>query len=260
MLRSLSVRHFSVIRASTSKGASKLTPEDENHLKSVSTRILADKVCEIPVAETKVYLYPAGCLFKESKFLPSIVDTFYWMLFRRNTSTSRFTELTKERMLNIELLNMFGLNPTNFNHRVYWLTLHSWMLHQRFLLDKLNKLESEYVDHIWLLPYKWMLEKGVPRHRLQVELEHSHRHSLKLSVELDQAIKRADILPGQIAEVIWRTVFSEDSNIKSAGDPRVVLLTKYVIRNLNFVLNSVPQDHFMQGAFIWPSFVQNMKK
>jgi hypothetical protein len=153
-----------------------------------------------------------------------------------------------------DLQEQFGLNPANFNHRVYWLTLHSWMLHQRFLLDKLNKLESDYVDKIWLLPYKWMVDKGVPRHRLQVELEHAHRYSLKFSVELDQAIRQADLLPGQIAEVIWRTVFSEDPNIKSANDPKVVLLTKYVIRTLNFTLNSVPKDHFMQGAFVWPSF------
>ena len=156
---------------------------------------------------------------------------------------------------NSDLQKMFGLNPTNFNHQVYWLTLHSWMLHQRFLVEKLNKLESEYVDRIWLMPYKWMMEKGVPRHRLQVELEHAHRYSLKLSVELDQAISRPDILPGQIGEVIWRTVFSEDAVVKSPNDPRIVLLSKYLIRNLNFVLNSVPKDHFTQGAFIWPGML-----
>jgi hypothetical protein len=128
------------------------------------------------------------------------------------------------------------------------------MLHQRFLVEKLNKLESDYVDRIWLLPYKWMMDKGVPRHRLQVELEHAHRYSLKFSVELDQAINKPEMLAGQIAEIIWRTMFSEDTHIKSANDPRVVLLTKYVIRTLNYVLNSVPKDHFTQGAFVWPSF------
>jgi hypothetical protein len=88
-----------------------------------------------------------------------------------------------------------------------------------------------------------------------VELEHAHRYSLKLSVELDQAISRPDILPGQIGEVIWRTVFSEDAVVKSPNDPRIVLLSKYLIRNLNFVLNSVPKDHFTQGAFIWPGML-----
>ena len=252
MNRSLA-RFFSA-RSTASKGVMKLTPEEENHLKTVSMRILSDKLCDIPQQEANLYVYPTNALFKQSKFLPSVVDTLLWVLVRRTTATSRLTELTKERIADHDLQTQFGLNPSNFNHRVYWLTLHSWMLHQRFLVEKLNKLESDYVDHIWLLPYKWMLDKGVPRHRLQVELEHAHRHSLKFSVELDQAIRRADILPGQIAETIWRTVFAEDPQIKSANDARVVLLTKYVIRTLNFVLTSVPKDQFSQGAFIWPSF------
>ena len=233
----------------------KLTPEEETHLRTVSSRILSDKICEIPTSEANLFLYPSSALFQESKYLPAIVDTLYWVLYRRNDATSRLTDLTRERISNSDLQKMFGLNPTNFNHQVYWLTLHSWMLHQRFLVEKLNKLESEYVDRIWLMPYKWMMEKGVPRHRLQVELEHAHRYSLKLSVELDQAISRPDILPGQIGEVIWRTVFSEDAVVKSPNDPRIVLLSKYLIRNLNFVLNSVPKDHFTQGAFIWPGML-----
>ena len=251
MIRSFS-RVFSTARVKKAGTSVKLTPEEENHLRNVSSRILGDKICEIPQNEAKLFLYPSSSLFRESKFLPAIVDTLYWVLYRRNDATSRLTALVSDRIENTELQKTFGLNPTNFNHRVYWLTLHSWMLHQRFLVEKLNKLESDFVDRIWLMPYKWMLEKGVPRHRLQVELEHAHRYSLKLSVELDQAISRADILPGQIGEVVWRTVFSEDAVIKSANDPRIVLLTKYLIRNLNFVLNSVPKDHFTQGAFVWP--------
>lgn len=253
MQRSLT-RLFASARNSGVKGLSKLTPEEEHFLKTASMRILSDKLCDIPQQEANLYFYPANSLFKPAKYLPYVVDTLLWVLLRRNTATARLTEITKDRIANLELQAQFGLNPSNFNHRVYWLTLHSWILHQRFLVEKLNKLESDYVDHIWLLPYKWMLDKGVPRHRLQVELEHAHRHSLKFSVELDQAIRRADILPGQIAETIWRTVFAEDPHIKSATDPRVVLLTKYVIRTLNYMLNSVPQDNFAQGAFIWPAF------
>ena len=176
------------------------------------------------------------------------------MLFRRNSATSRLTELTSDRVNNKELMEMFGLSPSNFNHRVYWLTIHSWMLHQRFLIEKLTKLESDYVDRIWLMPYKWMLDKGVPRHRLQVELEHAHRYSLKFSVDLDHAISRPDILPGQVCEVVWRTMYSEDGKVKSSSDPRIVLLSKYIIRNLNFILNSVPTPNFTQGAFVWPNF------
>jgi hypothetical protein len=253
MRRSLS-QLISLSRNGSPNNGVKLAPEEESHLQNLSSRILADKTCEVSPLESSLYIYPPKTLYQPSKYFPSAVDTLKWVLYRRNISTGRLTEITKERLQNVDLQDMFGLNPNNFNHRVYWLTLHSWMLHQRFLVDKLQKLESDYVDHIWLLPYKWMLDKGVPRHRLQVELEHAHRYSLKFSVELDQAIRRPEILPGQIAEVIWRTVFAEDSNIKSASDPRVILLTKYVIRTLNFVLNSVPSEHFVQGAFIWPSF------
>lgn len=235
----------------------KLTPEEEEHFRTVSSRIISDSRCDIDSSEARLFLYPESSLFTESKYFPWIVDTLYWMLFRRNESTSRIAGLTKERMRNVDLQEIFGLNPVNFNHRVYWLTIHSWILHQRFLLEKLNKLESEYVDRIWLLPYQWMLEKGVARHRLQVELEHAHRYSLKLSVELDQALSQPDMLPGMICEVLWRTIFSEDASIKSPSDARVILLAKYIIRNLNFVLNSVPRDHFTQGAFIWPGMLSN---
>lgn len=248
------IRLFSSGRAKSTTSLSKLTPEEESHLRAFSARIISDRICEVQPKEVGIYLYPESTLFRENKWFPAIIDTAYWMLYRRNTSATRFAELTSERCENKALQEMFGLNPSNFNHRVYWLTLHSWMLHQRFLVEKLNKLESDYVDRIWLLPYKWMMDKGVPRHRLQVELEHAHRYSLKFSVELDQAISKPEMLAGQIAEIIWRTMFSEDAHIKSANDLRVVLLTKYVIRTLNYVLNSVPKDHFTQGAFVWPSF------
>jgi hypothetical protein len=192
-------------------------------------------------------------LFTPARVLPGVTDTLRWMLYRRANSSSRFTDLTDERIRNIAVMDKFGLDPNRFNHKLYWLTLHSWMLHQRFLVEKLSKLESDYVDRIWLMPYKWMMDKGIPRHRLQVELEHSHRHSLKFCVDLDQAISRADILPGQIAEVLWKSMYAEDGKVRSAGDPRVVRLTKYVIRNLNFILNNVPVDNFTQGAFKWPA-------
>lgn len=175
------------------------------------------------------------------------------MLYRQHTSSARFTALTEDRLKDTLLMERFGLDATRFNHQLYWLTIHSWMLHQRFLVERLSKLESDYVDQIWLLPYKWMMDKGMPRHRLQVELEHAHRHSLKFCVDMDQAISRADILPGQMSEVVWKSIFAEDSKVRSASDPRVVKLTKYIIRNLNFVLNSVPSQHFAQAAFKWPS-------
>lgn len=243
---------FSAVRSKKVGALSKLTAEEEGHLRAVSTRIIADKYCEIPSQEASLYLYPLKSLYSPSKLAPGILDTALWMLYRRNVSASRFTELTTERVNNKELMELFGLNHTNFNHRVYWLTIHSWMIHQRFLVESLKKLESDYVDRIWLMPYKWMMDKGVPRHRLQVELEHAHRYSLKFSVELDQAINRPEILPGQIGEVLWRTIFPEDAKVKSPADARIVLLTKYIIRNLNFVLNAVPTDNFTQGAFIWP--------
>lgn len=246
-------RLFSSIAARKS-ATLKLTPEEENHLRRVSTKILSDPCCEMDAPEVGLFLYPKASLFTEAKYFPAVVDTFYWMLFRRHESTNRMTELTKERMRNVELQNLFGLNPTNFNHKVYWMTIHSWILHQRYLVEKLNKLESDYVDRVWLLPYEWMLEKGIPRHRLQVELEHAHRHSLKFSVELDQALGQPDVLPGMICEVLWRTIYAEDSLVKNPNDPRIILLSKYVIRSLNFVLNCVPKDHFTQGAFIWPCF------
>lgn len=180
------------------------------------------------------------------------MDTICWSLFRRITSTQRLSDLTIERVGNEALMNKFGLDIANFNHRVYWMTLHSWILHQRFLIEKMTKLESDYVDQIWLLPYRWMMDKGIPRHRLHVELEHAHKYSLKFCVELDLAIADSpETLPGQIAETVWRTIYSE-SNIKSATDPKIINLTKYVIRNLNFVLNTVPTKNFVQGAFIWP--------
>ena len=242
----------SAVKPKKGSALKKLTPEEETHYMNLSSRIVSDKYCEVAPDEVNLYLYPSKALFTESRVLPGIVDTAYWMLFRRDTATARLTELSEERLNDVALQELFGLNPTNFNHRVYWLTLHSWMLHQRFLIEKLNKLESDYVDRIWLLPYKWMMDKGVPRHRLQVELEHAHRYSLKFSVELDQAIGRPEILPGLIGEVVWRTIFSEDAKIKSPNDPKILLLTKYILRNLNFVLNSVPTQHFTQGAFIWP--------
>lgn len=192
-------------------------------------------------------------MFQPAKFLSGVVDTVYWSLFRRVSATQRFSNLTSERVADEGLMTKFGLDASNFNHRVYWLTIHSWMLHQRFLVEKLSKLESDYVDQIWLLPYKWMMDKGIPRHRLQVELEHAHKYALKFCVELDLAIAGPeDILPGQIAETVWRTMYSEANEAKSASDVKVLLLTKYIIRNLNFVLNDVPVAHFTQGAFIWP--------
>ena len=263
-------RFFGSFQTKNKSSPLKLSPEEETHLKLVSNRILSDPSCDISDSDASLFLYPKSTLFREAKYFPLVVDTISWSLYRRHVATSRLSDLTKERMKNAELQELFGLNVANFNHRVYWLTIHSWILHQRFLLDKLNKLESDYVDRIWLLPYEWMLEKGVARHRLQVELEHAHRYSLKFSVELDQALGQPDMLPGLICEVLWRTIFSEERAIKSASDTKVILLAKYIIRTLNFVLNSVPKDNFMQGGFIWPGmfefyepnryFVQNSKR
>lgn len=275
----LQVRCFSATKTNRLTQIARITPEEENALKVCNLNLLslhfihigcfrANNIRQIlryfrsrsgsvhlPSREYVILMplsIPILALFQPARFLPGLKDTMYWMLFRRNISTERLRDMTTERVNNTDLMDRFGLSSTNFNHRVYWLTVHSWILHQRFLVEKLSKLESDYVDRIWLLPYKWMLDKGVPRHRLQVELEHAHKYSLKFSVDLDGAITRPEILPGQICEVVWRTIYSEDPKVRSASDHRVINLTKYIIRNLNFVLNCVPTDNFTQGAFAWP--------
>jgi hypothetical protein len=91
-------RSFASKRLIRGDGVQKLNAEELNHLKSVSARILSDKICEVTPSESKLFLYPSNSLFKKSKYLPAIFDTIGWMLFRRNTAALRLVALTKERI------------------------------------------------------------------------------------------------------------------------------------------------------------------
>jgi hypothetical protein len=54
-----------------------------------------------------------------------------------------FPRIEREKQISIffpriertDLIMRFGLNEKSFNHQAYFLTLHIWLLHQRFMLE-----------------------------------------------------------------------------------------------------------------------------
>ena len=96
----------------------------------------------------------------------------------------------------------------------------------------------------------WLKVKKVPDYRFNTEFKNVVQYMFGLCVALDQAIIRGDTLPARVQYVIWGNVYSGELD---PHHPAVILHTKYLLRQLNFILQ-VPTDHVLTGRFVWSDF------
>jgi hypothetical protein len=69
-------------------------------------------------------------------------------------------------------------------------------------------------------------------------------------IALDGAVERADILPAKVQDGLWNNIYSQE--IPRDSDA-VLLLTKYTVRQLSFLLQ-VCADDFLNVRFRWADF------
>lgn len=230
-----------------------LMPEDILHLRATSMTIMQDPICEVPPHEVE------RCVRRIKDPLadlpvwhPQRISSKLTQPFRSHKEdTKRLSELITERLNNEELCQVFGIDQ-DFNMQVYWMILHAWLLHQRFVLEgaKVKKLDEDLFESCWTTCRNWMWLKKVPEYRFDAELQHIQEFMLGCCLALDKALERPDILPARLQQVLWANIYS-GSVRKDAATLRK--LTKYVLRQLGLVLQ-LDADVVVKGHFVWADF------
>ena len=218
-----------------------LTDEDTERMRKLSTSLLSDPICNVSAAEAKSFLLEADDVDDESW-----QGRFSWAWSGRADGTNKLFQLTMERLENRKLQEALGVGA-GFNHQLFWMFTHAWLLHKRMIVFDDRAQEEDYFNALFRVVDNWLIVKEIPRHRLSVEMQNAQRHALGFCVSLDVAIERPDILGGRILEALYNT-FHEGQVPRD--DPQLVLLTKYVIRQAAFAL-VIPRPNFLQGKFIW---------
>lgn len=239
------VRCFSV--AKYTKFEHNLTEEDVSHLQVRSTDIMEDQICEIAEEEVSNYLLPI-----EKNPWDGVITRLAWDIrekYRgRFNASLELVDLVLERLDNQPLKDIFQIDE-GFNQHCYFLFLHAWLIHRRLLIEgkSARDLDEKFMDHCWTVVLQWMLVKKIPEYRFVSELQHVQGYMVGFCVALDMAVERADILPARMQYVLWANVHSGSL----ANDHEcVTLLTKYVIRQLSYLL-MVPTENVLNGKFVW---------
>ncbi|KAF4756228.1 hypothetical protein FOZ63_007420, partial [Perkinsus olseni] len=96
----------------------------------------------------------------------------------------------------------------------------------------------------------WLLIKRVPDYRFSSELRNTMEYSYGGCVALDRALRRGDILAARLQEQLHANIHSGEIQ---KDDKRLLLLTKYTVRQLSYILR-VPHDDFIFANFVWADF------
>eukprot|EP00922_Rhytidocystis_sp_ex-Travisia-forbesii_P029922 GHVS01043881.1.p1 GENE.GHVS01043881.1~~GHVS01043881.1.p1 ORF type:complete len:330 (+),score=54.84 GHVS01043881.1:387-1376(+) len=157
-----------------------------------------------------------------------------------------------ERLENDQLTEAFGIDD-GFNMRGYFMVIHLWLIHKRLVMEPMfgYMVDNRIFKDVWDMFQHWMVLKEVPEPLFSQELQNVQAHMFGLMLTLDDALCRTDILPARINEAIWSNVYNQDI---PPEDPRVVLLTKYVIRQLVHVLQ-MDRNHFLNADFVWADMI-----
>eukprot|EP00927_Polykrikos_kofoidii_P048372 TRINITY_DN42647_c0_g1_i1.p1 TRINITY_DN42647_c0_g1~~TRINITY_DN42647_c0_g1_i1.p1 ORF type:complete len:369 (-),score=62.94 TRINITY_DN42647_c0_g1_i1:59-1108(-) len=230
-----------------------LMPEDILHLRATSMIIMQDPVCELHPEEVSRYLLDRGDPIAELPLWhPKRLTTQVTQPFRqRKLAVSRLTDLIIERIDNEPLCRAFDID-SGFNMQVYFMIIHAWLLHQRFVLEGANakKLDEELFESCWTLVRNWLWLKKTPEYRFDAELLNVQEYMLGACIAMDKALERPDILPARLQQVLWANVYSGGVKKDAATLTR---LTKYCLRQLGLMLQ-LDTEHFLEGNFVWADF------
>ena len=120
-----------------------LAEEDLMQLQQTSLRIMQDPRCELTPKDLERCLRrnkeppPSyGRFIKERDYKKFFTRLWQHInLHRRDDFAVFYTEMITGRLLDKRIMEKFELNPDSFNHQIYFLALHMWLLHQRFVLE-----------------------------------------------------------------------------------------------------------------------------
>jgi len=230
-----------------------LMPEDILHLRATSMTIMQDPVCELQSQEVQKYVVkhrdPIGDL---PLWHPRRLGTQLTQPNRmRKLAVQRFTDLIIERIDNEPLCRAFGID-SGFNMQVYFMMIHTWLLHQRLVVEgsKAKRLDEDLFESCWTLVRNWMWLKKIPEYRFDAELRNVQEYMLGCCIAMDKALERPDILPARLQQTLWANVYS--GNVKRDADG-LTRLTKYCLRQLDLMLQ-LEGECFLSGSFVWADF------
>ncbi|KAF4695361.1 hypothetical protein FOZ60_004851 [Perkinsus olseni] len=227
-----------------------ITQEELTKLQHQSAIIVSDPICDVGEKEVKDFLIPTKPPAKLlMDWLPKPVGDWLWWRSGRAKTTEKLFRLVLERLENKPLMEAFGITM-GFNHQLYWLTLHAWIFHQKMLQIGDDRMDYYFFEHIWVLPKTWLLIKRVPDYRFSSELRNTMEYSYGGCVALDRALRRGDILAARLQEQLHANIHSGEIQ---KDDKRLLLLTKYTVRQLSYMLR-VPHDDFIFANFVWADF------
>ncbi|KAF4701023.1 hypothetical protein FOZ63_030472 [Perkinsus olseni] len=227
-----------------------ITQEELTKLQHQSAIIVSDPICDVGEKEVKDFLIPTKPPAKLlMDWLPKPIGDWLWWRSGRAKTTEKLFRLALERLENKPLMEAFGITM-GFNHQLYWLTLHAWIFHQKMLQIGDDRMDYYFFEHIWVLPKTWLLIKRVPDYRFSSELRNTMEYSYGGCVALDRALRRGDILAARLQEQLHANIHSREIQ---KDDKRLLLLTKYTVRQLSYILR-VPHDDFIFANFVWADF------
>jgi len=228
-------------------------PEDILHLRATSMTIMQDPVCELRPEEVRRYVVERTDPVSELPIWhPRRLSTRVLQPSRaKNLAVSRLTDLIIERIDNDALCRAFEID-TGFNMQVYFMILHAWLLHQRFVLEgsAAKALDEDLFESCWTLVRNWMWLRKIPEYRFDAELLNVQEYMLGCCIALDKALERPDILPARLQQVLWANVYSGGVKKDAAALTR---LTKYCLRQLGLMLQ-LDTHHILAGNFVWADF------
>ncbi|KAK1444724.1 hypothetical protein BgAZ_106300 [Babesia gibsoni] len=205
--------------------------------------ILNDPISDVSVEETSRFLIPYPK--KDVTYLIDVITR----PFRENyvyEPASMMLHLCVERLENEELCSRFHIGP-GFNRRLYFLTLHVWILHRRAMKEMpLGLLLDKYLFQFTFQLFKeWLAQRKVPEHRFKKELENCQAFMMKFLVELDQCTLDEDMYPHRISKTMKYHMYEDD-----VDDETLRLLVKYIIRQFVHISN-LDSKHYLDAMFLW---------
>lgn len=228
-------------------------PEDILHLRATSMTIMQDPICELRPEEAQRYIIERSDeigdlpIWHPRKITANVLNP----LRVRKLVVARYTDLIIERLDNDPICRAFDID-SGFNMQVYFMILHTWLLHQRLVLEgsKAKKIDEALFESCWTLVRNWMWLRKIPEYRFDAELQNVQEYMLGCCLALDKALERPDILPARLQQALWANIYSGGVKRDAAALTR---LTKYLLRQLGLMLQ-LDAEHFLAGNFVWADF------
>jgi len=244
-------RNFSVVKLKNAPIDTHIAEEDLVHLQRMSLRIMEDPICEFPKERIEQFV-DRGKIRQ-----PAILERVICALGTQTQAATNLQQLIHNRIENRELQEDFAITES-FNHQIYFMMIHLWLLHQRLILEgrDAQKLEAEIFELGWTHVKELLLRKKIPEYRFNAELRNVQEYMFGCCVALDKALERPDILPARLQQVLWGNVYNGD--VPKDAD-FVEHLGKYVLMQLSFLLQ-LEREVVLSGAFMWADFPRRPKK